>query len=614
MNVGAVRVIEPAQWLEVIEGAAPMLLIAPHGGRAGRASQTTLHPKVNDLETAAITRESCAASRRRRQQHYINAGMDRNEIDCNRLSQLAARAPWMLDLIAQSANQIVQRHGHATVLLLHGWNVIEPRLDFGLGLRDADGRLRPPVAGARYLGQRPLLSTVPSPHFPRVSKRPASFQPSACGYPGGASQNLLQAFTQRHAASEIGALRQLAGLASGGAIDALQLELSVAVRMAGSIRDRGLDALTEIFLRTPRGDPRRASSTAHTTAIVVERSPKPKVARNAEATPLAPPLRVGIEFYDPAARIGGMASFDFGSGAAGARIMLLFDGCRAALFTGEGKATHDRGALRLGPLELPLGARSGTLAFGGPAVVVKDGAAYLSVEKALAQGQLDTAMSVTAAIDLDVGTQAAQFPDGVLDGLIDRSPGAAANASGNPSAGSHTALFGRLRGAIVVGGVRREVIAVARVGASFTGLEPLRFETRRMLWACFPDAPEFTALEARAWTFGVADPRHTARLLYDTRWRECELAAIELETPATGERPDRISASIIAPDGESAQLRGVADSFMTLSRPGQDNSRIHTLDRSLRQLPRRPPDGRRHVRVLAHRQHRRHASTGRRRF
>ena len=63
---------------------------------------------------------------------------------------------------------------------------------------------------------------------------------------------------------------------------------------------------------------------------------------------------------------------------------------------------------------------------------------------------------------------------------------------------------------------------------------------------------------------------------YDTRWRECELDAIELETPATGERPDRISASIIAPDGESAQLRGVADSFMTLSRPGQDNSRIHT--------------------------------------
>src|ERR1700722_7011893 len=137
MSAPVANLIEPGPWLEVIEGPAPILLIAPHGGRAGAASRSTLHPKVNDLETAAITRDlalrlSAAA--------LINAGMDRNEIDCNRLSQLGARAPWMLDLIAQSTNRMVERHGHATVLLIHGWNVIEPRIDFGLGLRDANGR------------------------------------------------------------------------------------------------------------------------------------------------------------------------------------------------------------------------------------------------------------------------------------------------------------------------------------------------------------------------------------------------------------------------------------------------------------------------------------------
>jgi hypothetical protein len=57
MDVPAVGVIEPASWLEVIEGPAPILLIAPHGGCAGAASRSTLHPKVNDLETAAITRD-----------------------------------------------------------------------------------------------------------------------------------------------------------------------------------------------------------------------------------------------------------------------------------------------------------------------------------------------------------------------------------------------------------------------------------------------------------------------------------------------------------------------------------------------------------------------------
>ena len=54
-----------------------------------------------------------------------------------------------------------------------------------------------------------------------------------------------------------------------------------------------------------------------------------------------PPIRVGIEFFDPSAGIGAMASFDFGANPAGARIIVLFDHYRAALFTGEGKAVRD---------------------------------------------------------------------------------------------------------------------------------------------------------------------------------------------------------------------------------------------------------------------------------
>jgi hypothetical protein len=223
-----------------------------------------------------------------------------------------------------------------------------------------------------------------------------------------------------------------------------------------------------------------------------------------------------------------------------------------------------------------MGARGGTLAFRGPAVIVNDGAAYLSVENALAQCELDSAVTVEATIDLEAGTQGAEFPEGVLDGLVERALGAATNANGNALSSGGTAVFGRLRGAIVVGGVRREIDAVARIGASFTGLEPLRFETRRMLWACFPDAAEFTALEARAWTFADADSRRTARLLCDSEWRECELGAIELETAAPGARPDRITATMTTPRGDDAPLHGIAEAFMTLSRPGPDHSRIHT--------------------------------------
>ncbi|MEA2648643.1 MAG: hypothetical protein QOG61_1078 [Candidatus Binataceae bacterium] len=570
MSAPAARVIEPPSWLDVIEGDAPILLIAPHGGRAGAASRATLHPKVNDLETAAITRDltgrlSAAA--------LINSGMDRNEIDCNRLSQVAARAPWILDLIADRVSGIIARHGRATVLLIHGWNVIEPRIDFGLGLRHANGRLRPP-AGAHVSASDEFIHGPVAELFARLSA--AGIIPTfGLRYPGGASQNLLQAFTQRHSGTELEALRRLAQFAVRGAIDALQLEMSVAVRLAGPIRTRGLDALAEVFRclqdRTDRTTPRYAKF-SKTDPIAVHRDATPPIAREAVAAPPAPPVRVGIEFYDVAARIGGMTSFDFGAGAAGARIMMLFDHCCAALFTGEGKPTRDGGHLRLGPLELTIDSNGGRLNFRGPAVIVNNGAAYLSVENALADSRLDSDVTVAATIELE-GDQGTDSTGGALDGLIARALGAATNGK---ASGGATAVFGRLRGAIVLGGVRREINAVARIGASFTGLEPQRFETRRMLWACFPDTPELAALEARAWTFAEDSARGAARLFCDGEWRESTLASIQLETPAPGAPPDPFIAMITNGRGDDATLRGTAEAFMTLSRPGPDHCRIHT--------------------------------------
>src|ERR1700730_15011036 len=122
MSAPVANLIEPGPWVEMVEGAAPILLIAAPGGRAGAASRATLHPKVNDLETAAIARDLTG---RLGAAALINAGMDRNEVDCNRLSQIVARAPWMLDQIADRVHRIVERHGRANVLLIHGWTLIQ---------------------------------------------------------------------------------------------------------------------------------------------------------------------------------------------------------------------------------------------------------------------------------------------------------------------------------------------------------------------------------------------------------------------------------------------------------------------------------------------------------
>src|SRR5271157_5484211 len=131
-------------WLESVEADSPLLLIAPHGGRAEPRTRSMLNPKVNDLHTADITRGLAA---RLGASALINVAMDRNRLDCNRLSQIIERAPWLLEMIAERVGIIAERHGRVTVLLIHGWNIIEPRVDFGLGLRERAGRLHPP-AGA----------------------------------------------------------------------------------------------------------------------------------------------------------------------------------------------------------------------------------------------------------------------------------------------------------------------------------------------------------------------------------------------------------------------------------------------------------------------------------
>jgi hypothetical protein len=558
---------KPAEWLEVVDGTAPLLLIAPHGGRAGSAARATLHPKVNDLETASITRE---LAERTGASALINFAMDRNELDCNRLAQVASRAPWLLDLIADRVAAIVERHGRATVLLIHGWNVIEPRVDLGLGLRERAGRLHPPV-GAHVSASDDFI------HGPVAA---LSHQLYAAGiipsyglrYPGGGKENLLQAFTPRHASNPLDSLQRIAAMAQRGSIDALQLEMSVAVRLAGELRNRNLDTLSAIFSDGASDHTPTKIDQVHTPITVVRSSPPPRPSAKSQSAAVsqAPPSRIGLEFFDPVAGVGAMASFDFGANPAGGRIMVLFDGYRAALFTGEGKPSRDSTRIRLGPLELDADPTQGRLSFRGTAVVVNDGAAYLSVERALAEGRLDHAMELAGTLDFPASDHA--DPDLLAAHLTRVLAGDVAEDYRAVPA----AAYGRLRGSVVIEGQHRELNAIARLGFSFTGLSPQKFATRRMLWACFPGEP-LAALEARLLTFGDAPAYRTCSLLNDRTWHQRELASLSIETPATGACPDQLTVSFIDPhDGSRHNVDGVARNYMTLSRPGFGNTRIYT--------------------------------------
>src|SRR5271163_749601 len=464
-------------WLEVIDSDSPILLIAPHGGRAEPRTRSLLNPKVNDLHTADITRGLAA---RLGASALINVAMDRNRLDCNRVSKIIERAPWLLEMIAERVDAIVARHGHVTVLLIHGWNIIEPRLDFGLGLRSAGGELRPPgsacVSACDGFINGPLAGLA-------ERLRGHGIKPTyGMRYPGGGLQNLLQAFTARHRESPNAPLRSISEISMRGVVDAAQLELSVALRMPGDLRARCEDAIAEVFSADA------AEPHVGRVPLVVNRAPRPAVAKGeiGAAATVAAPGRVGIEFYDPASRFGAMASFDVGGAGMGARIMMLFDGHRAALFTAEGRPARSANAVSHGPLSLTREGDSIVLAFCGPAVIVPDAAAYLSIERALASGRLDGDTEVDVRFEIDRAGGEFDF-DRVL------------SVSGaSTEAPSSSAAFGRVSGQVCIDGSTRRLNGFARAGISFTGLGPQKFTTRRMIWACFEDEEAPRAIEARA--------------------------------------------------------------------------------------------------------------------
>jgi len=551
---------DPAPWLEVIDRPSPILLIAPHGGRAETAFRGP-NPKVNDLHTAEITRtlaDRFAASA------LVNFAMDRNRLDCNRLGQLAERAPWLLEIIARRVEEMVTRHGRAIVLLIHGWNVIEPRVDFGLGARLRDGRLVPAGHGHISAGDEFINRTVaPIAERLRAGGIAAGF---GIRYPAGGFHNLLQVFTPRHLESPLPALRRLAAIAATGAIDAVQLELSVAVRMPGSMRNCALDAIGAAFpidaAQARDGAP--AIELFREVVRTVVRRPAAKApapaALNAPRTGI--PARAGMEFFDPSAGIGAMASFDLGPAAMGARIMMMLDHRRVALFTGEGAVRRNGGRISLGPLALHADGREIALTFRGPAVVVPDARVYLSIERALASGILDEAALVSVRL---------RVPDAPLNLEEILQSG----MSIDPVATDPVAAFGRLTGTITIAGETRMLEGVGRAGLSFTGIGSASFVSRRMVWACLPASSPYSALEARLIINEDGTGYRAARLLGRPGWTRADLVELDLDTASAESPPEKIALTL-ALDGTSRSLAGEVRSFVPLSRPGPNQSRIYT--------------------------------------
>ena len=348
-------------WIEHVPGAAPLLLVAPHGGRRPErdASELAAPRKANDLHTAELTLE---LARRTGATALVNRARDRNELDLNRVSDVRRGAPALLaTLLALVREQIAER-GEARLFFVHGWNAIQASCDVGIGGRLAEGRFVP---------VRESRPTIPERFFPALYDLAGRLRHHGIDvrfgdrYPAATKENLLQLFTERYAGDHDPAIRELARLGAAGRICAVQLELGIPLRWPGPLRKRLVDALARWLVAVPEAT-----------------TPPP------EKIPASPgsPRRISLEFHDGALGIGGFAATERAAGGRRfGRFLLCLGGSRLGLFTGE----HPFGeALSCGALGWIRDGSALRLEYDGPFLIFPTTDPFLDLEAGLARSEL----------------------------------------------------------------------------------------------------------------------------------------------------------------------------------------------------------------------------------
>jgi hypothetical protein len=339
--------------------------VAPHGGRRRAAPAHPRARKVNDIHTADL---SLHLAKELEASFVVNANLDRNELDLNRISQVVRRAPWFLELVDHLLATILERHATALVLFVHGWNVTQARCDVGIGTSVADEEACIEESDTVTVSQA----------FLRERLRPFRHLCEAAGihttygerYPASHPNNVLQIFRRTMIPPQTGAAHRIFEWVAAGRVEAVQLELGVAVRWPGAVRTSFVAATTRAFGPLPHRVPFPASS----------RSP-------GATSSLHPPA--SLQCFDPANGIGVSAGLSVESGAGiRGRLLLFLGGQRVALFVGE-----DQGLDRLvsgGPEFHPHGSGF-RLTFEGTILCVDDAGLYLDLEDAFAASALQSA-------------------------------------------------------------------------------------------------------------------------------------------------------------------------------------------------------------------------------
>jgi hypothetical protein len=376
-------------WMTYIDGDVPMVLVAPHGGRRPADAPIRDSIKVNDLYTAELTALLAA---RTRSYALINHALDRNDLDLNRVNQVRTHAPWFLAALLELLSALVERHGAARVFFIHGWNVVQPVCDLGMGLKQRGGRLVPAGKAAPTLSADFFNTVV----LPFCTAALAQGIDVALGrrYPAADKNNLMQVFSARFAKDPSPLIRAVAALATQGKVDALQLELGVGLRWPGPERERFI----EVFCQTLGWCTPRVHGNAQSFPSLPPSPPAAVVLPHHNGSPLylhptPEPRRMGLHFHDPVSGLGVMGGIDFSSAAPthSGRLLLSLGGSEMILFTGEDDTALTPGRVQVGGFVWQNQDDGLTISYRGTVMRFSHPQAFIRLEEGLAASWIEPA-------------------------------------------------------------------------------------------------------------------------------------------------------------------------------------------------------------------------------
>lgn len=342
----------------VRHGSGDVLVVAPH---AALGSGDGPRRQANDFHTEAV---AAAIAARVDGSLVVNHAIDRELLDLNRRSVVEQRAPWFAELLRDALARILARHPTASVLFVHGWHVMQPRCDVGVGARLEDARAASSRADSLTASPAWLEARIDA--LRRTCSRLGVRVTYGERWPAAHPNNLLQVFRRTPRAASCAALAELTEHAARGRIEAAQLELGAPLRWPGALRDEFVTACVAALRQEGAPPPTPVEPHRRKESVVEEGFAG----------------RIGVQVYDLRAGrrglgiIAGVAHLP--GGDTGARLLLFPGGSRLAVFVG-----HERGhgALAVEGLRFAGSDAEWTLAFDGHVLLAEDGRRYFADER-----------------------------------------------------------------------------------------------------------------------------------------------------------------------------------------------------------------------------------------